>query len=77
VQKIYVQDKIREHAAELWTWIKNGGYFYVCGDAKRMAKDVDLALQEIVAQQGGMDVIAAGDYIKGMKKEKRYQRDVY
>jgi sulfite reductase (NADPH) flavoprotein alpha-component len=76
-QKIYVQDKMRQNAAELWAWIKNGGYFYVCGDAKRMAKDVDAALHEIIAQQGGMDPAAAIDYVKAMKKEKRYQRDVY
>ena len=77
LQKIYVQDRMRENAAELWAWIKAGGYFYVCGDAKRMAKDVDVALHEIVAQQGGLDAAAAIDYVKQMKKEKRYQRDVY
>ncbi|HTO02428.1 MAG TPA: sulfite reductase subunit alpha, partial [Opitutus sp.] len=77
LQKIYVQDRMRENAAEIWAWIKAGGYFYVCGDAKRMAKDVDVALHDIVAQQGGMDAAAAIDYVKHMKKEKRYQRDVY
>jgi sulfite reductase (NADPH) flavoprotein alpha-component len=76
-QKIYVQDRMRENAAEVWAWIKAGGYFYVCGDAKRMAKDVDVALHDIVAQQGGMDMPAAAEYVKLMKKEKRYQRDVY
>ncbi len=75
--KVYVQDKMRENAAELWAWIKNGGHFYVCGDAKRMAKDVDAALHEVIAQQGGMDAAAAADYVKTMKKESRYQRDVY
>ena len=75
--KIYVQDRMRENAAELWAWIKAGGHFYVCGDAKRMAKDVDLALHEIIAQQGGMDATAAAEYVKQMKKDKRYQRDVY
>lgn len=75
--KIYVQDRMRENAAELWAWIKAGGHFYVCGDAKRMAKDVDVALHDVVAQQGGMDVAAAADYVKHMKKDKRYQRDVY
>jgi sulfite reductase (NADPH) flavoprotein alpha-component len=68
---------MRENAAELWAWINNGGYFFVCGDAKRMAKDVDVALLDIVAQQGGMDVAAATEYVKQMKKDKRYQRDVY
>ena len=76
-QKVYVQDRMRENAAELWSWIKAGGYFFVCGDAKRMAKDVDLALHEIIAQQSGMTPVEAADYVKLMKKEKRYQRDVY
>lgn len=76
-RKIYVQDRIREHAAELWTWLKGGAYFYVCGDAKRMAKDVDTALLDIVAQQGGMDPVAAAEYVKQLRKDKRYQRDVY
>jgi sulfite reductase (NADPH) flavoprotein alpha-component len=76
-RKIYVQDRLRENAAGLWAWIRNGAHFYVCGDAKRMAKDVDAALHEIIAQQGGMDAAAAADYVKAMKKDKRYQRDVY
>ncbi|MEO6005180.1 MAG: sulfite reductase subunit alpha [Opitutus sp.] len=76
-QKIYVQDRMRENAVELWQWIKAGGYFFVCGDAKRMAKDVDVALHDVVAQQGGMDTAAAVEYVKQMKKDKRYQRDVY
>ncbi|MEO6876638.1 MAG: sulfite reductase subunit alpha [Opitutaceae bacterium] len=75
--KVYVQDRMRENAAELWSWIKGGAYFYVCGDAKRMAKDVDTALLDVIAQQGGMDAAAAAEYIKQMKKDKRYQRDVY
>jgi sulfite reductase (NADPH) flavoprotein alpha-component len=75
--KVYVQDRMREQAAELWAWIKGGGYFYVCGDAKRMAKDVDLALHDIIADQGKMTPAEAVDYVKAMKKEKRYQRDVY
>lgn len=75
--KVYVQDRMRENAAELWRWLQGGAFFYVCGDAKRMAKDVDQALHEIVAAQGGMDIAAAADYVKQLKKEKRYQRDVY
>ncbi len=75
--KVYVQDRMRENAAELWNWIKNGAYFFVCGDAKRMAKDVDVALHDVIAQQGGMDAAAAAEYVKQMKKDKRYQRDVY
>jgi sulfite reductase (NADPH) flavoprotein alpha-component len=68
---------MREGAAELWSWIKTGAYFYVCGDAKRMAKDVDSALHEVIADQGGMTPAEAADYVKLMKKEKRYLRDVY
>ena len=75
--KIYVQDRMRENAAELWAWIEAGAYFYVCGDAKRMAKDVDTALHDIVAEGGGMGPERASEYVKQMKKEKRYQRDVY
>ena len=76
-RKVYVQDRMREAAAELWSWIKGGAHFYVCGDAHRMAKDVDLALHQIISEQGGLDVAQAADYVKLMKKEKRYQRDVY
>jgi len=76
-EKIYVQDKMRANAAELWAWIDGGAYFYVCGDAKRMAKDVNAALHEIVAEQGKMDIVTATDYVKQLKKDKRYQRDVY
>jgi sulfite reductase (NADPH) flavoprotein alpha-component len=75
--KIYVQDRMQESAAELWAWLKNGAAFYVCGDAKRMAKDVDSALHDIIVRQGGMDAAQAAEYVKAMKKEKRYQRDVY
>ena len=75
--KVYVQDCMREKAAALWSWIQHGANFYVCGDAKRMAKDVDQALHDIIAEQGRMDVAAAADYVKQMKKDKRYQRDVY
>ena len=75
--KIYVQDRMRERASELFAWIQDGAFFYVCGDASRMAKDVDQALSEIVAQEGGMDEEAAAAYVKAMRKEKRYLRDVY
>jgi sulfite reductase (NADPH) flavoprotein alpha-component len=76
-QKVYVQDRMREAAAELWVWIKGGAYFYVCGDAHRMAKDVDAALLQIIAGQGGLDPVQAAEYVKQMKKDRRYQRDVY
>ncbi|MFL3657319.1 MAG: sulfite reductase flavoprotein subunit alpha [Opitutales bacterium] len=76
-EKIYVQDRMRENAAEIWEWISAGGYFYVCGDASRMAKDVNTALIDIAAEHGGMDEKEAAAYIKQMQKEKRYGRDVY
>ena len=75
--KVYVQDRMRENAAELYAWLQAGASFCVCGDASRMAVDVDTALHEIVAQQGGLSEEAAADYIKQLKTEKRYLRDVY
>ncbi len=76
-EKVYVQDRMRQAGAELWAWLKGGAHFYVCGDAKRMAKDVDAALHEIIAQHGGMEAAAAADYVKALKKEHRFLRDVY
>lgn len=76
-QKIYVQDRMLEAGEELWSWLQGGSYFYVCGDASRMAKDVDQALHTIAQTHGGMSEAEAIDYIKGLKKEKRYARDVY
>jgi len=75
--KVYVQDRMREHAAELWSWIAGGAHVYVCGDAKRMAKDVDQALHAVIAGKGGLSPDRAADYVKQMRKERRYQRDVY
>ncbi|MCT2385799.1 sulfite reductase subunit alpha [Erwinia pyrifoliae] len=75
--KIYVQDRMLEQGAELFAWLQEGGCFYVCGDASRMAKDVDKALYLIVSQFGGMSSERAADYIDQLKKEKRYLRDVY
>jgi sulfite reductase (NADPH) flavoprotein alpha-component len=75
--KVYVQDRMREHGAQLWSWLQDGAYFYVCGDATRMAKDVDLALREIVAAHGHLDEGAAAAYVKQLSAEKRYLRDVY
>jgi len=75
--KVYVQDRMRENAASLWEWIKAGAHFYVCGDAKRMAKDVDTALHDVIAEGSGMATSEVAEYVKIMKKEKRYQRDVY
>ncbi len=75
--KVYVQDRMRENAAEFWAWLQGGAHFYVCGDAKRMAKDVDTALHDIVRDQGGMTAEQAIEYVRRMKKDRRYQRDVY
>ncbi|WHS98394.1 MAG: assimilatory sulfite reductase (NADPH) [Pantoea stewartii] len=76
-KKVYVQNRMLEQGAELYAWLQEGGYFYVCGDASRMAKDVDNALYEIVRQFGGLSSERAADYIDQLKKEKRYLRDVY
>lgn len=77
-QKIYVQDRMIEAGAELWQWLNNeGGYFYVCGDASRMAKDVDNALHTIAQTHGNLTEEEAINYFKKLKKEKRYARDVY
>ena len=75
--KVYVQHKMLEAAQELWRWLSNGAYLYVCGDAKRMAGDVDLALKQIAATQGGMDASGAKRYFAELAKAGRYQRDVY
>ena len=76
-QKIYVQQRMLEHGAQLWQWLEAGAYFYVCGDAQRMAKDVDAALRAVVAEHGGMDAAQAAAYVEGLSKAKRYRRDVY
>ena len=76
-KKIYVQDKMIESSAELWAWLQGGGHFYVCGDASRMAKDVDAALHTIAQEHGGLSAEEATAYFSGLKKEKRYARDVY
>ena len=75
--KIYVQHRMVENAKELWNWFEQGAHFYVCGDASRMAKDVDKALHEIVKIGGGRSEDDASQYIKKLKSDKRYQRDVY
>jgi sulfite reductase (NADPH) flavoprotein alpha-component len=75
--KIYVQHRMLENAAELWRWLDAGAYFYVCGDALKMAKDVDAALRAIVQEQGGKSPEDAQAYVEQMKAEKRYKRDVY
>ncbi len=76
-EKIYVQHLMLEHGAELWGWLQDGAVFYVCGDASRMAKDVDAALLEIAKIHGNLDEKGAEEAIAALKKEKRYLRDVY
>lgn len=76
-RKIYVQHRMQESAAELWRWLDSGAYFYVCGDALRMAKDVDAALRAIVQDQSGKSPEKANVYVEQMKADKRYKRDVY
>lgn len=75
-EKIYVQDRMRESAAELWRWLEEGAHFYVCGDAKRMAKDVDLALHQVI-QASGKSPEESAAYVRKLKEQKRYQRDIY
>jgi sulfite reductase (NADPH) flavoprotein alpha-component len=76
-QKIYVQDRMLEAGAEFWRWLEDGAAVYVCGDASRMAKDVDAALHRILEEHGGLSVEGAADYVKQLRREKRYCRDVY
>jgi sulfite reductase (NADPH) flavoprotein alpha-component len=76
-QKVYVQNRILERAGEVWSWLGEGAYFYVCGDASRMAKDVDIALHKVAETAGGLSPKQATDYVKQLKTEKRYLRDVY
>ncbi|MDP4693594.1 MAG: sulfite reductase subunit alpha, partial [Opitutales bacterium] len=76
-KKVYVQDRMRENAKELYTWLQEGASFYVCGDASRMATDVDTALHDIVQAEGGMSAEEAAAYVKQLKTDKRYLRDVY
>lgn len=75
--KVYVQHRMMEHGSEIFDWLSRGAYLYVCGDAKRMAKDVDLALHHIIQLHGGFDEQGTKEFVKKMKAEKRYLRDVY
>jgi sulfite reductase (NADPH) flavoprotein alpha-component len=76
-QKVYVQDRMLQAGPELWAWLRDGAHFYVCGDAKRMAKDVETALVEISARGGQMSEAGARDFIAELKLAGRYQADVY
>ncbi|WP_044870465.1 sulfite reductase subunit alpha [Pseudomonas sp. LFM046] len=76
-EKVYVQQRMLEQGAELWRWLEDGAHFYVCGDASRMAKDVDTALKSVVREHGGMSATEAEAYVGAMARDKRYVRDVY
>jgi len=76
-KKVYVQNKMIEHSKELFEWLEKGAYFYVCGDKQHMAKDVHEALISVIEKEGAMTREAAEEYLNGMQKQKRYQRDVY
>ncbi|MFJ2828376.1 molybdopterin-dependent oxidoreductase [Streptomyces sp. NPDC087263] len=75
--KVYVQDRIREHGPLLWSWLQDGAHLYVCGDASRMAKDVDRALRDVVTAHGGLGEDGAAAYLKQLAADRRYARDVY
>lgn len=76
-EKIYVQDRLKENAAEIFSWLERGAHIYVCGDMSRMAKDVEAALLEIIETQGKLSVEQAANYLKDLRNAKRYQKDVY
>ena len=76
-KKIYVQHRMLENAAGIWQWLEEGAHFFVCGDAKRMSKDVDAALSTIIEKEGGKSPEQAAEYVENLKKTKRYKRDVY
>lgn len=76
-EKIYVQHRMLEAAEELYAWLEQGAYFYICGDASRMAKDVDTALHQVVEKAGGKSAEEAAAYVEELKKSKRYRKDVY
>ena len=77
VERVYVQHRMREHGAALWEWLQEGAHFYVCGDASRMAKDVETALLGVFRNHGGLDEAGASEFLGRLRKEGRYQRDVY
>jgi sulfite reductase (NADPH) flavoprotein alpha-component len=76
-EKVYVQHRMLEAAEELYAWLEQGGYFYICGDASRMAKDVDTALHQVVEKAGGKSPEEAAAYVSELKASKRYRKDVY
>jgi sulfite reductase (NADPH) flavoprotein alpha-component len=76
-QKIYVQQRVREQSVHIWDWLERGAYVYVCGDAKRMAPDVEEAMAEAISTHSGKGPEFALEYLSMMRKQKRYLKDVY
>ena len=76
-EKVYVQDRIIEQSETFYAWLEEGGCIYICGDASRMAKDVDVAIHKVAEIAGGKSADEAREYVEGLKKAKRYLRDVY
>jgi sulfite reductase (NADPH) flavoprotein alpha-component len=75
--KIYVQHRLLENGKDVYAWLQEGAHFFVCGDEARMAKDVDVALHQIIEKEGGLTPDGAAAYVEALRKEKRYKRDVY
>jgi sulfite reductase (NADPH) flavoprotein alpha-component len=76
-KKDYVQHRMMENAADLWRWLQDGAHFYVCGDATRMARDVDAALRRIAMTEGKLNEAQARDWIVALARQGRYLRDIY
>ena len=76
-EKVYVQDRMVENSKSLYQWLEEGAYFYVCGDAERMAPDVENALLQVISNESGNGLDSAGEYLRELKLRKRYLRDVY
>ena len=76
-EKVYVQQRLRENGRELYAWLQEGAHLYVCGDALRMARDVQAALLEVFAEHGGKDPEQAQDYLNELQRQGRYARDIY
>lgn len=76
-QKVYVQHRIREAGGDVWSWLNDGAYLYLCGDAERMAPDVDAAIHAVAEEHGGLSKGAAAEYVANLRTQKRYRRDVY
>lgn len=76
-EKVYVQDRLKEQASDVFAWLERGAHLYICGDANRMAKDVHQVLIEIISEQGKLSAEQAEQYLKDLRSNKRYQKDVY